>query len=430
VFTGSYITRYEVRANYDDMGVSRLRFLEGDAVFYRLRFGIGTGLIDLGKRFKAGLQFTPQATGVFGGIGPNTVIDAALGLHEGYARIAGKYARFDAGRFELNYGDAFIIGNLDWNEIGRSFDGVRARFSTSPTSAWVDFFATMVDEGRDPTLGPKSRGFGDGDLYFYGLYAGLGPAITGGLDLDLYALGRGWHEQRAIKVDPTSAMSPLYHRESAHEFTLGARAKQKVKFLDYRFEGGLQAGSRPGAAPLPTAMPVPTEQKSIDVLAYNADLELGVTVLSDKLRVGVEGLYASGDDPKTADTNEGWDELYPTAHKWLGLADVLHQGGIKRTNVMSGVLHLTAKATADLAFQLDGHIFSRTEKNAAGKDGLAGSEVDIAAAYTLAKGLKVRALYAVFLPDEDFYPVSTPAAPLTGSVEPIHFGEVELRYDL
>ena len=26
--------------------------------------------------------------------------DATLGLHEGYARVAGKYARFDAGRFD------------------------------------------------------------------------------------------------------------------------------------------------------------------------------------------------------------------------------------------------------------------------------------------------------------------------------------------
>ena len=430
VFTGSYFTRYEVRANYDDMGVSRGRFLEGDAAFFRLRFGIGTGLMDVGKGLKVALQFTPQASGVLGSLGPNTVADATLGLHEGYARVQGKIARFDAGRFEMNYGDALVIGNLDWNETARSFDGVRARLASSPTSAWLDLFATLVDEGRDPNLAAPSRGFSDGDLYFYGAYAALGPMIKQGLDLDVYVLGRGWHEGKGIAIQPGLAGSPTYRRESAHEVTVGARAKQKIAFFDYRFEGGIQAGSRPGAAPTVVMMAATgTEQPSTDVLAYQADLELGVSALGDKLRLGLEGIYASGDDPDSKGKNEGWDELYPTAHKWLGLADVFNQGGIKRTNVASGVLHVTAKATQDLTFQADGHLFSRVEK-VAGQDGFAGSEVDVGIAYQLAKGLKVRGLYAVFMPDSDFYPVSTMAAPLSGEADPIHFGEVELRYDL
>jgi hypothetical protein len=78
VFTGSYLTRYEVRADYDDMGVSRARFLEGDAAFFRLRFGIGTGLIDVGEGLKVGLQFTPQASGVIGSLGPNTELRSDL----------------------------------------------------------------------------------------------------------------------------------------------------------------------------------------------------------------------------------------------------------------------------------------------------------------------------------------------------------------
>ena len=44
---------------------------------------------------------------------------------------------------------------------------------------------------------------------------------------------------------------------------------------------------------------------------------------------------------------------------------------------------------------------------------------------TLAKGLKVRMLYAVFVPDSDFYPVAR-----GGDADPIHFGELELRFAL
>jgi hypothetical protein len=429
VFTGSYFTRYEMRANYDDMGVSRGRFLEGDAAFYRARFGFGTGLMDIGKGLKVGLQFTPQVAGVFGALGPNTVADAALGLHEGYTRIQGSYLRFDAGRFELNYGEALVIGNLDWNELGRSFDGVRARLASSPTSAWLDLFATMVDEGRDPALtGPaaKGLGFGDGDVYFFGAYAALGPALMPGLDLDLYALAQGYHGVKGIKLAPADPMSATYVKEGATQATFGARIKQKIKVLDYRAEAGLQTGSRLGATPTaPTMGMTPaTRQAAVDVMAYQIDAEVGLNLLEDKLRVAAEGIYASGDDAKSK-KNEGWDELYPTAHKFLGLADVFHLKGIKRTNVTSAVLHLTLKPSKDFSVQADGHLFSRPEKVGTEK-GRAGAELDVGAAYTLGKGLKLRALYAVFLPDKDFYPV----APATGQVDPIHYAELELRYDL
>lgn len=428
VFTGSYFARYELRSNYDAMGVSRGRFLEGDATFFRLRFGVGTGLFDIGNGLKVGLQFTPQAAGVLGALGPNTVADAVLGLHEGYARVQGALVRLDAGRFELNYGEALVLGNLDWNELGRSFDGLRARLAKDPAGSYLDLFATVIDEGRDPALAtsaPRTLGIGDGDVYFLGAYAGLGPALTKGLELDVYAFLQNYHEQRGLKLVPADATSASYRREGANQVTLGARVKQRLGALDYRAEGGLQFGSRQGAVPvaMPAAPPV-TVQRSVDARAFQIDAELGMNMIEDKLRVGVEGIYASGDDPDTQ-RNEGWDELYPTAHKFLGLADVLHQRGVKRTNVTSGVLHLTVKPTAKLAVQADGHYFARPQK-VNGVTGRAGAEVDVGAAYTLAKGLKVRALYALFLPDKDFYPM--PSA--VGPIDPIHYAEVELRYDL
>lgn len=444
VYTGSFFTRYEMRANYDDMGVSRGRFLEGDAVFYRARFGIGTGLIDVGNDLKVALQFTPQSSGVFGALtaagAPSTVADATLGLHEGYARVQGTYLRFDVGRFELNYGESLVIGSLDWHETGRSFDGARLRLAQKPNSAWLDLFATMVSEGRDPVLvgtpGAKGLGFGDGDAYFFGAYAALGPALMPGLDLDLYALGSGVQARKNIKlVDPANAAnSALYKKEGAAQGTFGARIKHKLKWFDYRAEAGLQVGSRPGAAPRftvapGTMSPLPlSEQKAVSVRAFHIDAELGLSLAEDKLRMSVEGIYASGDDPATK-KHEGWDELYPTAHKFLGLADVLHQGSVQRTNVTSGVVHLTLKPTKKFSLQADGHLFVRPEKTAMTKAGRAGAEIDVGAAYALGKGLKLRALYAVFLPDKDHYPVN-PAAPLAGQVDPIHYAELELRYDL
>jgi hypothetical protein len=228
-----------------------------------------------------------------------------------------------------------------------------------------------------------------------------------------------------LKVAAADPMSAVYTRESATQVTFGARVKQKIKFLDYRAEAGLQTGSRPGAAPqaMPNVMPA-TQQAAVNVSAYQIDAEVGLNFAEDKLRVAAEGMYASGDDAKTK-KNEGWDELYPTAHKFLGLADVFHLKGVKRTNVTSAVLHLTVKPAKDLSLQADGHLFSRPEK-VGNVNGRAGAELDVGAVYNMGKGLKIRALYAAFFPDKDFYPL----APAVGPVDPIHYAEVELRYDL
>jgi hypothetical protein len=431
VYTGSFFTRYELRQGFDNAGVQRSpRFIDGDAFFFRTRFGIGTGPIDLGNDIKVSLQFTPQASGVLGSLA-NTTTDFNLGLHEGYMRVGGNYVRLDTGRFELNYGDALVIGNLDWNETARSFDGLRSRISKSPTSAWLDLFGTVVREGRQLPV-PLAKA-ADGDQYFVGAYAALGPAITAGLDLDVYLLAQIWAETEQSLVIANTMPPATYRREGAGQVTFGARVKQKIKMLDYRLEAGVQGGTRTfdPTAPAMGATP-PTVSPAVDVLAYHADLELGVALVPDKFRVSVEGVYASGDDPSTTDKNEGWDELFPTAHKWLGLTDAFVLRGIKRTNVGSGVLHVTAVPVKNLTIQADGHLFARLEKlsTAPGaQTGMAGGEVDIGVVYQLAKGLKARGMYGVFLPDGTFYPTAAALAGNAGS-DPVHFLELELRYDL
>jgi hypothetical protein len=343
--------------------------------------------------------------------------------------------------------------------VARSFDGMRMRFSKSPTSAWVDLFATVVKEGRQQPV-PLVKA-GDGDQYFLGAYAALGPSITTGLDLDLYLFTQIWGESQRSGV-----ASGTYKRQGAAQVTIGARAKQKIKFFDYRFEGGIQAGKRSADLLAIPAMPTPTtvtELKSSDVLAYQADLELGLALVRakppapgaaapaagvpaapDRLRVSLEGMYASGNKPAkggAADKkNEAWDELFPTAHKFLGLTDAFVLGGQKRTNVASGVLHITAVPVTNFTLQLDGHLFARVQDIAAAapamgmalqKKGYAGSEIDFGAVYQIAKGLKARALYGVFMPDSTFYPTGAAIASAKGKdPDPVHFLEVELRYDM
>ena len=397
-YTATFFSRYEYRQGYDVLGVSRGRFLEGDAVAYRARLGLSLPAIDIGGGRTASAVFRPQASGFWGQPG-NTLDDPALGIHEGYLRIASSRLTLDAGRFVMNQGDALVIGNLEWHESARSFDGMRIAI-TPAGGQRIELFATQNAEGR-----PTGEFYGNGDNYFYGVHAALGPMLSKTMALDVYAFGLTSPKTPDVPVDPLDPGAGTDVQDAATLVTLGTRIKNKRGALDYRLEAGVQMGQAVGTP----------GQDNPSAFAYHADGEIGLTMASGRARAALELLYASGDDPDTADKREGWNQLFPTGHKFLGLSDVAGA----RTNIYSGVLHLQYKVAERTMAKLDGHVFARPHR-VNGATGYAGSELDAQLIHTLGKGLKLRGLYAVFLPDEDIYGVSDPA----------HFLEIELRYDL
>jgi hypothetical protein len=383
------MTRYEVREGYKDVGRSAGRFQEGEATVYRMRLGLTTAPIATGGPDVV-LQFTPQASGWLGQT--STIVDYDLGLHEGYLRLQGDGYRFDVGRFIMDYGDALVIGNLGWHQTGRAFEGARTRLSLD--KGWVDVFFNQLREGQ-----PLSDPFAAGDQYFYGVYAGLGEAVAEGMALDAYALGQTFPTTTgALGEDGTRAPTVLH----GTELTVGARAKQKVDAFDYRVEAGVQIGSRPAVG------------EATGVLAYQADGEVGINGPSG-FRFGVGGLVASGDDP-TTDDNEGYNQLYPTAHKFLGLSDVFGA----RSNVGSLNGSLSYKLLPKLLAKAQGHAVWALE-TPDGIEGFTGTEVDAHLIYPMGEGLTLRTMYGVVFGND--------AGPL-GSDGPVHYWEVELSFNL
>jgi hypothetical protein len=370
-YRASIFSRSDVREGYRGVGLK-----DSDSVRYRTRFGLISKPIDTGA-VDVVIKFLPQASGVWN-VGGDTLEDPSLALHEGSVQLRHGLSHLEVGRFEMVYGEHFVIGNVDWHEAGRAFDGVRLHVENE-SKIWVDGFFSLVNEGGGQALGK-------GDVYFAGVYAGLGEALRTKLALDVYALGQ-FRPQQAPATEPRLARG-----------TLGVRAKDRLGVVDYRVELGAQLGVE-GAQ---------------DIFAYQGDLEVGLFLLDDRLRVAAEGLYASGDDPSTVGTNEGWSQLYPTAHKWLGLSDIM--GG--RSNVGAGVLHVLGTPHADWKLAWDVHLFARPEAGAL-PSGLAGVESDVGAQYAIGRGLGLRTLYATFLPMNDHY----------GTERLAHFWELELRFD-
>ena len=378
-------SRFEYRENYFENGVSRARFQEGDQTVFRTRLTIETAPLKLTEKVTGLVYFAPQASGNWGTQGASGIGEANLGIYEGYFKIAGPVLEGKVGRFALNYGDAAVLGNLDWHQAGRAFDG--AHFRVKAGKANVDLFLTQQAEGFPQTS--SINDFMEGDAYLWGAYAELGAAITDGLALDLYALGKSAANRR--ELDPATG-AEISHTDAATFMTFGARAKQKIGMFDYRVEGGIQVGK----AQVPLA-------EAIDKFAYQVNGEVGVAPV-EQFHIALGGAVASGDDPETTDKDESYDELYPTTHKWLGLMDVI---GF-RTNILSANLTADAKITDSTMVQVAAHIFQRMEENGLGRtpdatSDYAGTEVNAQLTQKIGGPAHVRGLYGIFLPNSDHY---------------------------
>jgi len=394
--TTSTWTRFEGRANYDSLGVSRGRFLEGDAFFFRARLGLQTNALKLGRDLKGLVQFSPQASGKYGLGGTQT--EHNLGLFEGYVRLDSSVFTIDFGRFAMNYGEALIIGSLDWAQQARAFDGVRGRYKLGD-KAYVDAFGTLAaPDGVSPAEGHAlvNDPFAAGDSYFWGVYAGLGALVLDkNFDLDAYVLGNSNVASNGLPnvLDATTTLN----RGGATEVTFGGRIKQKISEFDYRLEAGLQTGTRP------VTVVAPALGGNQNVLAWQLDGELGYNVIK-QVHLALYGAVASGDDASTT-TNEGWHELYPTGHKWFGLSNVIGA----RTNVADVAVKVSWGINETLKFLLDAHLFSRLQDGGLGQVGtnkLAGYELDTQLQQRIGGPtgpFYVRGLYGLFIPNSGHY---------------------------
>lgn len=290
-----------------------------------------------------------------------TTFDTSLGIHQATIEYRpGDSFQFIFGRQLLSYGDELVLSGLDWDNVGRSFDALRARYSHGSGS--VDFFYSKLFASK---VTATAQGAGDGDLL--GLYStnnfGTGLSAT-----DFYLLYR---------QDQTTGTN----REL---FALGVRVKDRLGAFDYRAEATKEAGTQFADAGN----------------AYQVDLEAGWNFDDPfKSRIGLEVFQAGST----------FDQLYPLAHKYLGIADIFG-----RRNIQGGVLHLTAAPAEGLTAQFDFHYLMRTSTTApayklngntalgSGTNGsrTIGSELDLILSYAISKEITATLGGGVLLPGD------------------------------
>lgn len=283
----------------------------------------------IGLRMRAELTYAPSSAVTFGltpqfarlwgepgyltsantGIATRTSLsggtsDPSLGVHEAYIVYRpGDRWSLKPGRQILSYGNELVVGALDWNTVGRSFDALKARYEMERLS--VDFFYSKLVDNN--TVAPA---FG-GDQDFSGIYGSFQP-FSAEHTVDAYVL-----YQKDSTTLPT------------HLAVFGIRLAGKPGAIDYRVEATQEGGN--AVAELGQA--------------YQVDAELGYR-LPGAIKPRISGELLS------AGTN--YQQLYPTAHRWLGYADVLG-----RRNIQSAALHAGVAPTADWEVKVDAHFFRR-----------------------------------------------------------------------
>jgi hypothetical protein len=266
------------------------------------------------------------------------------------------------GRQELLFGAQRLVSPLDWANTRRTFDGVRT--ITKTDNMQLDMFYTQaVPVVFDSFDNP------DENNNFYGGYAtfsGIKDATV-----DMYVLGSD-NENVGRNIQ-----------------TYGSRIQGKfANGLLYETEGAYQTGTNAAA-------------QSGNHQAYMWTGGLGYKFKNHPWNPVLWGFYdfASGNDPGDPDFN-GFNQLFPLAHKYLGFIDA-----VARSNISSPNARLTMTPTNKLNLLLWYYHFDADEAGSA-IPGVAvpsnqnlntndfGNELDFIANYKLTSRLSVLAGYS------------------------------------
>ena len=293
------------------------------------------------------------------------------------------------GRQELVFGEQRLLGNVNWLNTARTFDGARVTLKRSGLQ--FDAFAASVVMIQ-PDAFDKS-GYGNS---LYGAYLST-TRIVPKQTLEPYFF---WRQSPGIAAE-------LGGIADLHQATTGVRMAGKLPTaIDYSTETAVQTGS--------------VGPDTVRAWASHWNVGKTIAAFSGRPRFFGEYNYASGDANRTDGTRGTFDQLYPTGHDKYGLADQVGWRNIHHARAgveikpsarwgMNGGYHSWWLASAtDALYSASGAAVARSAAGTAGRH--VGQEVDMQAAYTYSPQLQIGVGYAYLIPGE-FLKNTTPGSP-------------------
>lgn len=287
-----------------------------------------------------------------------------------FGDVENKTFGFRVGRQELAFGSERLLGNANWLNVPRSFDGFRATYRGNGFR--LDGFAACMDRTIDDQFNECVSG---SNIYGgYSTFTKLIPKTS--IEPFLF-----WRRQSGLKAE-TGAIGVM------NEATIGIHWSVKpVAGIDYDVEMARQAGS------------LGTDTIS----AWAGHWLAGYTFSHShyKPRGFAEFDYASGDQNATDGTRGTFDQIYPSGHDLYALTD---QIGFRNIQVLRGGFEFKPAAKWKLTTKYGGYWLANVHdalyngpgtavaKSAAGTAGrFVGQELDFIAAYNFNKRTSVGA---------------------------------------
>lgn len=317
----------------------------GDAANFFVSHRARAGLTAAQDEWSARLEAQDVRTW---GTEPNTLAHKAnVDMHQAYVRYdAAPGLRLTAGRQEIVYLNQRLVGAVDWSQVGRSFDALRAGGSVAHVT-WDAFAAVTSD----------AVGKGNSDQSAYG---------------GLLAWDNAGRKVAVVGV------ADRYEAAKLKRYTFGPYSEGKIVGpLTYRLEAYLQKG----------------ERGPVDLNGFLYSGEVGYAGGPLKAYVGYDRV-SGGDKDYTA-----FDTLFATNHKFYGAMDLFvalpkDTGGAGLQDAYAAVQGKAGDASASLTV----HRFN-AERPA---DVYFGTETDLIVGYAFSKRAQLQAGYGVLVAGEAF----------------------------
>jgi len=308
---------------------------------------------------------------------------SALKVHEAYVNMNLKdVAVLRLGRQMWNFGAGRIVGNNDWEQAGRSFDGLDLALKYQ-NYIRADMFFAWVEERHSS---------GETDASFGGLY--LTCPYVEDMAFDLYYFF-------------------LYDTKGAAKrsiSTLGLRIGGKLpwhKALFFDMEGAIQFGTATEGQP----RDFDTVENDHYAVSLHVDLGYAIQVKTTPT-LALFFDMASGDgntspQDEANDLSAGWIPLFPTNHGMFGKMDLWNQ-----TNIwdFGGFFKISPVDGFDIVLELHSlHIYADTGAIPGGGDNISiveatdtnlGFEMDFELIYRIRDNLAVMGGYSFFSPGQ------------------------------
>ncbi len=308
--------------------------------------------------------------------------DKGFNVHQAYFTISDfliKKTALQIGRMELAYGDHRLVGNVGWNNAGRAFEGFKIMRRCEKVE--VDLFAMKLNED----FLNNDEGYNGPDTDFYGLWAKYKP-----LKVNVFA----FHQIGELAITQRTARTTAgFHYANCYDMGLSVSTTFASQFGQTNT--------------------INVSNSAVDISAYMFRLAL-MYKLDVPFVHGVGGGIdmTSGDDGDPADlaTNNKFDNLYWTGHKFNGDMDIF-TAAHPDFGLNDIFIKVAAKPIKGIHAALVFHNFAYNVENFNTTDKFTGlgNEIDLHFKTKLHDQVGVFAGIGYFMPSEDYKPANNDA---------------------